>query len=243
MDEVPSLKKRLAESLGKSFPKAVRRNLRLIAIVTTIFLASSGIAITSNQIGDNPVNQAVKDFTEPSREFMKEEAKVGRSPLEWTGFYLRNNLVSTIEIIGLGVAFGAFSLYSLLINGLTMGYVISTSGHSALDVSSLLLPHGVFELTGFMLAASCGVRLGIGSVKSLANQETKPLKKAGNSIVGLIPPTILLIIIAGFIESSLHVIPVLGSAAIQLGLVGGSLISFAILLLWMSGNLTRTGNQ
>ncbi|KXA91945.1 hypothetical protein AKJ63_00295 [candidate division MSBL1 archaeon SCGC-AAA259D18] len=243
MDEASPLKERLVESLGKNYPRAVGRNLRLIAIVTTIFLLASGIAILSNQIGDNPVNQAVKDFTEPSRKFMEEEAQVERSPLGWTGFYLKNNLVSAIEIIGLGVAFGVFSLYSLLMNGLTAGYVISTSGYSALETSSLLLPHGVFELTGYVLATSCGVRLGIGSIKSLANRETEPLKKAGNSIADLIPASILLIIIAGLIEGSLHVIPVLNSAAIQVGLVGASLTSFVILLFWTGGKLIRTGDR
>lgn len=243
MKKYASWKERLTASLGKSFPRAVRRNLRLIAIVTIIFLGAFGISILSNQIGDNPVNQAVKDFTEPSRKYMGEKAQVDRSPLGWTGFYLTNNLVSVIKTIGLGVAFGVFSLYSLLVNGLTAGYVISTSGYSTLKISSLLLPHGVFELTGYMLATTCGVRLGIGGIRSLAGRKTDPLKKAGDSIADLIPASILLIIIAGFIEGSLHAIPVLDSAAIQVSLVGASLFSFSCLLFWMSGKLTKAGGR
>lgn len=235
-------KDNLKKSLGTAFPNAVKENRRLIAAVIAIFALSISVAFTANQKGDNPVNRVVEDQTEPSREFMEEEAKAKRSQLEWTAFFIRNNLVSVIQNIGFGVVFGLYSIYALLMNGFMLGYTGSTSIYSAPEFLSLLLPHGVFELTGYLLAISCGVKLGIGSIKSIIEGKSKPLRRAGKSIKNLILPSILLIIIAGFIEAFLIVnkASILNSSHIQVGLIGASLASLSLILLWISENLPRT---
>lgn len=240
MDKNSSLRNKLRKSLGRDFPKAIRKNRRLIASVATIFFILVGIAVLANQIGDNPVNRAIKNQTEPSRRTLRKEARAERSALGWTGFYLRNNLVNVVEIVGLGVVFGVFPLYALVMNGFLIGYVGSAAHFSALGTLSILLPHGVFELTGYILAISCGVRLGIGSFRSVLEREVEPLREAGRSIAGLVPVVILLLIIAGFIEGfiSSYRGPVLDPLKI-----GASLVSLAIILLWMSGKITRSGGR
>jgi len=214
----------------------------VIAAVTAIFAISISVAFIANQEGDNPINRVVESQTEPSRRFMEEEAKVERSQIEWTYFFIRHNLVSAIETIGLGVVFGLYSIYALLMNGFMIGYTGSASIYSAPEFLSLLLPHGVFEITGYILAISCGVRLGIGSIKSILERGANPLRRAGGSIKNLILPSILLIIIAGFIEAPLgiHKFSVLDSLYMQVGLIGASLASLSLILLWMSGKLSRT---
>lgn len=240
--ENSSAKDKLKKSLGIDFPNSVQENQRLIAAITAIFVLSISVAFIANQEGDNPVNRAVEDQTEGPREYIEQEAKVERSYLEEVAFFIRNNLTSVIQNIGFGVAFGIFSIYSLLRNGFMIGYVGSTSGYSTLELLSLLLPHGVFELTGILLAISCGVRLGIGSIKSIIERGVDPLREAGRKIKGLIPSLILLIIIAALIEAALgiHKASVLNSLYMQVGLIGASLVSLSLILLWMSGKFSRT---
>lgn len=232
-------------SLGRGFPEAVQRNWRLLAGVAIVFFGVSAIAFSAHHIGDNPVDRAIEKQTEPSRKFLEEEAGVKRSYLEWTGFYLRNNLTNAVETIGLGVGFGIFSLYSLTMNSLTIGLVISETDLSVQSILSLLLPHGIFELTGFIIAIGCGVRLGIGSINSLRKLSINPLRRSGKSIADLIPVAILLIIIAAPIEGLLGVFQdsILNSTAVRISLIGGSLYSLTIILFWMGGKLTRTGDR
>lgn len=230
------------KSLGSNLQKTFLENRRLIAGITAAFFVIMGIAIIANQIGDNPINRAVEDQTEPYRQELAKEVDIERSQIEWTAFYIRNNLVSAIEVIGLGVAFGVFPLYALFMNGLMLGYAGSTTTLTTFETLAMILPHGVFELTGYILALSCGIKLGLGGLRSVKNQDPKALRKAGNRIAHLIPVSILLIIIAGFIEGFLgvHQNSILNSTIIQTVLTLTSLASFAIIILWFSGKLTRS---
>lgn len=241
MSEGRSIWSKIEKSFGSNLQKAFLENWRLIAGVTAAFFIIMGIAIVANQMGDNPINRAVEDQTEPYRRELAEEVDIERSQIEWTAFYIRNNLVSAIEVIGLGVAFGVFPIYALLMNALMLGYAGSTTTLSTVETLAMILPHGVFELTGYILALSCGVKLGLGGLRTIKNQDPKNLKKAGNGIAPLVPASIILIIIAGFIEGFLgtHQNCILNSTAIQAAMILASLASFTILFLWLSGKITR----
>lgn len=237
-----TIKNKINQSLGENFPKAVRKNNKLIIIVAIIFGISIFLALFANQIGFKPIIESIKNQTEPFRRRLVQESQIERTTLGWVGFYIRNNLVSTIEIIGLGIAFGVFPIYALLLNGFLIGYVLSQAGYSLLETLALLLPHGVFELTAYVLAITCGVRLGLGSIKSLINQKTKPLKKAGKNIMDLVPPIVILIVIAAVIEGILgtYINTIINSQLIETTLIITSLATITILILWMSGKLTKT---
>lgn len=240
MTETFSLMEKFKRGLGRDLPKAVQKNQRLICTVAVIFLISMGIAFIANQVDDNPINRAIEGQTEPYQRELEKEAEVERSPLEWTGFLLRNNLVSAIEVIGLGVGVGIFPIYSTLVNGLLIGNAVSSTTLSWFEILSALLPHGVFELTAYVLAISCGVKLGIGSIRGITKREIEPLKTAGNSVRSLVPGVILLLIIAGFIEGFIS--PYLGYI-LNLIKIGASLIAFLVILAWMSGKLTSPSDR
>lgn len=234
-----SITEKIGKSLGKDFPKAVSENRTLISAVTLVFFLSSAVAFASNQMGENPVNNIVEEGTEGARETIGEEAKKERTPLELTGFFIKNNLVSAIQTIGFGAAFGIFSVYALLLNGAMIGYVGSTSGFSLLQFLSFILPHGVFELTGFILAISSGLRLGIGSIKSVSERDLDPLKKAGDKIEGLVLPLVFIILIAAFVEAALGAYgdPIFNSIPLQLTVIGISLMNLVLVLFWMDGRI------
>lgn len=234
-----STKKMITNWLGRKFPRAVQENKRLLVAVAVIFFTITGLVAAASQIGNNPLSRTVEKRTQTFREELSKEIGGKRSALEWTGFYLRRNLVSAVQIIGFGVAFGIYSLFGLILNGAMLGHIGATAPYSTLETFSMILPHGVFELTGYIIAISCGVKLGIGSVKSILEKGTGPLKNSGKKIKDLVPAVFILLIVAGIIEGALTAYKslILNSLALKVSLIGMSLVSVGALLLWMSGKI------
>lgn len=232
MIEIRPLLEKLEGVLRTKFPQVIRENKGILAITTVIFLTLVGIAVAAEQAGDNPVRRAIEDQTESYREKLKRETRVERTQLEWTAFYLRNNLTLVIQTIGFGVGFSLFPLYSLFRNGLAIGYIASGFDLSLTQTFSILLPHSVFELTGYLIAIVCGLKLGIGSIKCLIERSFDPLREQGEDVKYLIPPAMILIIIAGFIEGFIS--PYIAPGLNFLKIIG-SLGALTLIILWMGG--------
>jgi len=217
----------------------VKKNRSLIIIVLIIFSATIGTAYGANRTAPNPVDNYIESQTEQFQDLMEIEAQEERTVPGWIFFFLKNNITATVQTIGLGTFFGIFSIFSLAINGLLIGHVVPQAGLSITSTFSLLLPHGVFELTAYILAATCGVKLGIASYKSIRGEKLKPLKEAGKEIRYIIPSVLLLITIAAIIEGILgpHKEMITSSLNLQIGLITFSLISLGSLFLWIGGKI------
>lgn len=224
----------------EKFPEAVKKNKSLIIIVLIIFSAAIGTAYGANETAPNPVDNFIESQTEQYENLMDIETEE-KTALGWTFFFLKNNITATIQTIGLGTLFGIFSIFSLVINGLLIGHVVPQAGLSITSTFSLLLPHGVFELTAYILAATCGIKLGIGSYKAMRGENMKPLKKVGEEIRYIIPSVLFLIVIAAIIEGILgpHKEMITSSLNLQIGLITFSLVSLSILFLWIGGKFEQ----
>jgi stage II sporulation protein M len=77
-------------------------------------------------------------------------------------FIFLNNTLKAFATIILGVFFGLFSLYFIAINGFFIGLVaaLAVSKNGWAFVLAGLLPHGIFELSGIVMAAAYGIWLG-----------------------------------------------------------------------------------
>lgn len=80
---------------------------------------------------------------------------------ELVGFIFFNNLQSSFMGLILGILFGLFSVFALIINGYLLGFVAGFSVKAnGFFVLWKLLPHGVFELPALFIALGLGLRLG-----------------------------------------------------------------------------------
>ena len=69
-----------------------------------------------------------------------------------------NNLEASILLFLGGASFGIITMVILSLNGIVIGAIteIVSKGHSALFIAAAIVPHGIFEIPGFILAGALG---------------------------------------------------------------------------------------
>ncbi len=116
-----------------------------------------------------------------------------------------NNLLASLYVVLLGIILGLPPLLGLFTNGAFLGTImagLSREGVNALAFFSLgVLPHGIFELPAFFLAAAFGLKMGFHIIFPL------PQKRRGESIIfiwkefwAVLPLLLNLLILAAVIE-------------------------------------------
>lgn len=121
-------------------------------------------------------------------------------------FILVNNLLATILMLLLGVAFGILTMFGIVSNGLVLGVLwVQAAGITGYWEAVLeVLPHGVFEIPAMLLAAAYGLRLGMAALERIRGRKVLPisgqLKYALRRYVEIVLP---LLVIAAAIETML----------------------------------------
>lgn len=141
-------------------------------------------------------------------EALIEEAQAGMpadSPLPELAFVplLLNNLRALL-LIGLGtITGGLLSLFGLVVNGAIVGAVVSVVVRqtSWAVILSLLLPHGVLELSAFFAAAAIGLRVPHRFVRYLLGWDETPLSRVELYELAVIATLLVVtIVVAAWIE-------------------------------------------
>lgn len=228
--------RRLERSLFIDFPRAIRRNLRLLLMITIVFVGIIIIGFAIGLMEDGLIIGGIQKQIESEIGWLEEEGASASDPFGLTAVILRNNLANIMLTIGVGIGFGILTLSMFAINALVIGYVGTMSTLPPVQTIALFFPHGLIELTAYIIAVTCGIRLGIGSARSVSNRMTDPLRAAGSDVGDLLPGVILLLIVSGFVEGFLAWAtgPLLDYLKIMLGLM-----LFLIIFLWCSGSLIR----
>ncbi len=238
-----NLSEKIDKAIGRDFPSAIKENKIVLIIVLITFASILGITIIATTEGDNPVREVVKEKTKPVRKNMEKTAKADKNSIETLEMFIRNNLTVMVWTIGMGIGFGLYPIYQLVMNSSIIGYVGVEAARetSTLRILSILMPHGVFEITGLILSIGVGLKLGITSIICIKNRNLEPLKKVGKTISPIIPPMFILVIIAAFIETFIS--PITGGLMFNLSKIIISAIILALIILWITGRLTTNDDQ
>jgi uncharacterized membrane protein SpoIIM required for sporulation len=151
---------------------------------------------------------------------------------------MTNNLSVTFTTVVAGITAGLGTLYLIGWNGILLG-VIGTACHSAhMSVSlwSFVAPHGSLELPAIVIAGGAGLRITRGLLFPGMYRRGYSLFLAGSESVRLVTGVIPLLVIAGVIEGFFSP----SGAPVALKFSVGALL-FALLLLWLTSPLYRTG--
>ncbi len=126
------------------------------AIVLTILLFFSMLTIGWVGAAQHPaIGEQLLSF------FEKEVAgqMMGDNSFELCGKILINNLETCILLFLGGASFGIITILIMSLNGIVIGAIVQMvlKDHSPAFIAAALLPHGIFEIPGFILAGALGI--------------------------------------------------------------------------------------
>lgn len=147
-------------------------------------------------------------------------------------FIMSNNIRIAILAFGGGIAFGLFSVYLLIFNGLVIGGVVGLAAHY--DMSQALLGfmfgHGVIELSVIFIASGAGLQLGWALLSPGRYTRVAALGVAARRAVILVVAAVPLLIIAGTIEGFFSPTNAPFSSHLAVGLISGIMLYSYLLL-------------
>lgn len=161
--------RRLGEFAAVTFPRAIRRDWRLLLLAAALFVVPAvGTDLAIHLRPDliytvvDPAKVAeIEAMYDPtSQHFLQERAS--DSDLAMFGFYIRNNVGIGFRTFASGVLFGLGSAFFLLFNGLFLGAIaghIDNVGYGW-TFYTFVITHGAFELTAIVLSGQAGMMLG-----------------------------------------------------------------------------------
>lgn len=156
-------------------------------------------------------------FLAPLLQSFQQKAMDGTLKLETLSLFQNNATIAAYIYIG-GILMGVVTAFLLITNGAFIGYVASK--YPLGDFIIFTIPHGIFEITGIILAGAAGFRLGsivfhflndVTKIKtniSLKNQISYLLEANVDDFkdsLTLFIMGVILLIIAAFIEANLSI--------------------------------------
>lgn len=114
-----------------------------------------------------------------------------------------HNALITAICLASGVAFGVVPVYLLVMNGLNIGidggYLIA-AGHGR-EFFTLILPHGMLELTAVFVAGGAGARLGWTLIDPGPRARLQALAEEGLDAARIVVALVLALAVSGMIEA------------------------------------------
>lgn len=200
---------RLKRFLIRSFPALLRQEKMLFLFSVAIFMAAFCFAYFSISL-DAPWSAGILDpgtraALEENAAAMEEEGAVIPAAMQpfFAGRIVTNNIHVAFLCFAGGIIFGLGTVYVLAMNGFMLGAfaAIFSLHRRSLLFWTLILPHGIMELTAIFIAAASGLLLGRALLLPGDYSRRDSLRLAGRSAARLIGGTIPLFILAAVIES------------------------------------------
>lgn len=186
------------------FPATVQQTSGYIAAATALFLLGCAIAwwftwqdpVFMSLIVPESLIEKVRDKHE-----LWMGSIVGIEPLASSGITINNIKVSFAAIAG-GITAGAFTVYILFFNGISIGAVATLVGQNNLAYPfwAFVFPHGALELPAIFFAGGAGLLIARAILFPGKYKRGDALKFYGSQASGLVFGIVPMLIIAGTIE-------------------------------------------
>ncbi|MBA3872308.1 MAG: stage II sporulation protein M [Chloroflexota bacterium] len=147
-------------------------------------------------------------------------------------FIMTNNIRVALLCFAGGIAFGLFSVYVLVTNGLIIGIVLGLASHYGMGNSLLgfIVGHGVIELSVIIMAGGAGLQLGWALLNPGLYTRKDALAQAARRAVMLTVVAVPLLIVAGTIEGLFSPTNAPFIVHIAVGVFSGGCMYFYLLL-------------
>jgi len=189
--------KEIAVYLTRGFPRAVGGERRMFALSTAVFLLS-GIFVYLVCRADPSL----------ARFFPSIEPNSGGALESWifpalSSFIIVNNIRVAALAFAAGFLAGVGTLYILSVNGGYIGayvYSAAINGSDMVYFWSMILPHGVLELTAVFISGAAGLTIGRGMLAPGDLSRKDSVVKAAKRAAYLLPGVAAMLLAAGLIE-------------------------------------------
>ncbi len=166
----------------------------------------------------------------------------GQFGSQLSAFIIQNNIRVAALACVLGLLLGLPTVALLLENGFMLGVLASASHAAGLDVQfwSLIVPHGVIELSVICAAAGAGLRLGDAWLRPGLQRRSTALTLAARPAVELALGMACLLVVAGVIEGFVTPSPLPPTVKLGVGAGSGILLYSWLLLAGRASDPGRT---
>jgi uncharacterized membrane protein SpoIIM required for sporulation len=206
----------LVSFLIRDFPRLVRRRWRPVTTAAAVLVLTS-VASCLAVVRDPVLAYSLFDENAVEYENVRLEHQhgeyrgnftftVGESPLAALAI-IGNNVSIAAQCFGLGALLCLPVLLMLVYNGRMLGTLtgLMLSRGYFIDFYSLIMTHGVIELTAICIAAGGGLVLGWAMIAPGALSRRDALRQSSGDAFGLLAGSVAMLIVAGLIEA--HVTP------------------------------------
>jgi uncharacterized membrane protein SpoIIM required for sporulation len=218
--------RRIANFIGRDFPRTFRRTWRYTATAFGIFLLFGLIAFFGTRLdpefsefaGISPFfREVVINNRTHWWESLNDANQIGSSQI------FTNNIRVTFYAFALGAILGLGTLYILAFNGAMFGAVIALTYRAGFgnDLMSFVVGHGVIELSCIFIAGGAGLLIGTALLMPGDLLRADALKSRGMEAVRLIVGCVPLLVVAGIIEGFISPAPISPMIKIGIGLITG----------------------
>ncbi|MCE9564465.1 MAG: stage II sporulation protein M [Planctomycetes bacterium] len=194
------------------FPKLLRRNWKYVGAATAVFfltsLASALAVIRSPELAYSLFDEQTVEYENLRLEKQEGEYrgnftfKVSESPLV-AAQIIGNNVKVAIFGFALGAAGCVLGILLLISNGRMLGTLsgLVWNGGYFVGFYSMIMTHGVLELSAICIASAGGLRLGWAIFAPGRMTRSDAYRAAAGDAFGLLAGSVLMLVVAGIIEA------------------------------------------
>ncbi|NVJ24971.1 stage II sporulation protein M [Myxococcus sp. AM011] len=253
----PGRRPRLADVWGfvaRGFPALLRREWKMYVAAVLLLLAGAGFGYLGMMVDPDAAHYLVPAEhleLDPVQRAANEASGDGMSvgqQAHFTSFLFTHNIQVAFLCFALGVTLGLGTAVMLFVNGLFLGalaHVYAAKGMAGW-FWAWILPHGIPEITAICIAGAAGLVIARGLVAPKGLPRGQALRMEAVTAVKLLFGTLVLFVLAGFIEGTVSQIhpPKLSVAfKITFALVVGSGVYSYLMSDWLRGARSGSGSS
>jgi len=143
-----------------------------------------------------------------------------------SSFIMTNNIQVSITAFASGITFGLLTIYLMLQNGMMLGGLAAQFCKQGNGVAfwSLILPHGVIEMTAIAISGGAGLILAAALIKPGNLSRWESLKLAARRAIPLMAGVAMMLVLAGAIEGFLTPSKLSNTFKLSFGVLTGVLL-------------------
>ncbi|NOJ97182.1 stage II sporulation protein M [Corallococcus coralloides] len=232
--------------VARGFPALLHHEWRMYVASVLLFLAGAGFGYVGMVVDPDAAHYLVPEqhvSMDPVKRAADEAAGKGMTVEEqaqFTTFLFTHNIQVAFLAFALGVTLGLGTAVMLFVNGLFLGALAQVYAAKGMAgwFWAWILPHGIPEITAICIAGAAGLVIARGMVAPGGLSRGQALRKEAVTAVKLLFGTLVLFVLAGFIEGTVSQIhPPKLSVAFKVGfaLTVGTGVYAYLLSDWMRG--------